>query len=71
VNLASSGERYPLQGMFTPSFTTRVNSCISFYFGQKTFDQKLLAVKISAKTVLTVQNGNSKDDIFHLIFWPK
>jgi hypothetical protein len=51
--------------------TLGVDSCISFYFGQKNFDQKLLAGKISAKTVLTIQNGNSKDDIFHLIFWLK
>jgi hypothetical protein len=47
------------------------DSWISFYFGRKNFHQKLSAGKILAETVSTVQNGNSKDDIFHLIFWPK
>jgi hypothetical protein len=42
-----------------------------FLFWPKKFDRKLLARKISGETVLTVQNGNSKDDIFHLIFRPK
>jgi hypothetical protein len=44
-----------------------VDSCISFYFGQKNFDQKLLAGKISAKKFST----EMKIGFLYLSFWPK